>query len=68
MPDVPTTILLVEDNPNDVELTLYALKKHGREEGVAVVRDGAEALDFIFKQGRYAERADEQLPKLILLT
>ena len=44
-------ILLVEDNPNDVELTLHALKKNNIVNRVEIVRDGAEALDFVFATG-----------------
>ena len=46
-------ILLVEDNPHDVELTLRALKKHNLANKVQVVKDGAEALDFIFNTGSF---------------
>jgi two-component system response regulator len=60
-------ILLVEDNPNDVELTLHALKEHRIANHIEVVRDGAEALDFIFCAGAYAHRRIENSPKLILL-
>ena len=60
-------ILLVEDNPRDVELTLRALKKHNRANKVHVVKDGAEALDFIFATGIYAERNINDQPKVILL-
>ena len=60
-------ILLVEDNPNDVELTLRALKKHNLANKVYVVRDGAEALDFIFAIGAYARRDIDRPPKAILL-
>ena len=60
-------ILLVEDNPNDVELTLRALKKHNLANHVYVVKDGAEALDFIFAKGSYEERNMNDTPKLILL-
>ena len=60
-------ILLVEDNPNDVELTLRALKKHHLANNVMVVRDGAEALDFIFGEGAYADRSIQKKPKLVLL-
>jgi len=49
-------ILLVEDNPNDVELTLRALQKQNLASKVFVVRDGAEALEFLFATGVYAER------------
>jgi two-component system response regulator len=60
-------ILLVEDNPNDVELTLRALKKSKVVNPVKVVRDGAEALEFLFGEGAYADRIPAQPPKLILL-
>src|SRR5215831_16422997 len=60
-------ILLVEDNPNDVELTLRALRKQNLEGKVYVVRDGAEALDFIFASGSYASRKIESRPKVVLL-
>ena len=60
-------ILLVEDNPNDVELTLRALKKHNLANHVYVVKDGAKALDFIYAKGSYEERNMEDTPKLILL-
>ena len=58
-------ILLVEDNPHDVELTLRALKKHNLANKVQVVKDGAEALDFIFKTGSFAGQANQL--KVILL-
>jgi CheY-like chemotaxis protein len=60
-------ILLVEDNPNDVELTLRALQKNNLAGKVYVVKDGAEALDFIFAKGAFAQRKIENLPKVILL-
>src|SRR5262245_33159177 len=60
-------ILLVEDNPNDVELTLRALRKQNLATKVFVVRDGAEALDFIFAKGTYAQRRIEHRPKVVLL-
>jgi two-component system response regulator len=59
-------ILLVEDNPNDVELTLRALKKHHLANRVQVVGDGAEALEFIFGTGKFAGESPSQL-KLIML-
>jgi two-component system response regulator len=62
----PVEILLVEDNPNDVELTLRALKKHNLANRIHVVRDGAEALEFLFCTGAYADR-DIKNPKVILL-
>ncbi len=60
-------ILLVEDNPNDVELTLHALRKNHISNRIHVVRDGAEALEFIFCTGAYAERNIQETPKVILL-
>ena len=57
----PPEILLVEDNPNDVELALYAFRKKGLADCVHVVRDGAEALDFLAHCGAGA------LPRLVLL-
>jgi two-component system response regulator len=60
-------ILLVEDNPNDVELTLRALKKHNLANKVHVVKDGAEALEYIFANGAYTHRKIEDHPKVILL-
>jgi two-component system response regulator len=60
-------ILLVEDNPNDVELTLRALKKNNLTNKVHVVKDGAEALEYIFAKGVYAHRKIEDYPKVILL-
>lgn len=60
-------ILLVEDNPNDVELTLRALKKNNLANRVVVVKDGAEALDFIFATGDYSERDILNAPKVVFL-
>jgi two-component system response regulator len=60
-------ILLVEDNPNDVELTLRALKKNNLANHVQVVCDGAEALDFIFGKGNYSDRDINHHPKVVLL-
>ncbi len=60
-------ILLVEDNPDDVELTLRALKKNNVTNRVVVVQDGAEALEYVFATGRYADRSISNLPKVILL-
>jgi two-component system response regulator len=61
------TILLVEDNPDDELLTLRALKKNNIGNQVVVVRDGAEALDFLFGTGAYADRDPHDLPQLVLL-
>jgi two-component system, response regulator len=60
-------ILLVEDNPTDAELTMRALKKNNLANQVVWVKDGAEALEFIFARGRYSERNVDNFPKLILL-
>jgi len=60
-------ILLVEDNTNDVELTLRALQKHNLGNKVFVVKDGAEALDFMFAAGPYSGRKIEKPPKVVLL-
>ena len=60
-------ILLAEDNPNDVRLTLHALRRYNLTNNIHMVRDGAEALDFIFCTGVYAQRNMAQPPKVILL-
>ncbi|MEO7085767.1 MAG: response regulator [Gemmatimonadaceae bacterium] len=60
-------ILLVEDNPDDVAMTLRALHKANIVNHIKVVRDGAEALAFIFGEGVYAAGHVENVPKLILL-
>lgn len=52
----PVDILIVEDNPNDAELTIRALKKHNLANNIFIVKDGAEALEFIFCKGNYTER------------
>jgi two-component system response regulator len=57
-------ILLVEDNPDDVELALHALKKSKLVNRIQVIRDGAEALDYLYGEGEYADR---NVPLLILL-
>ena len=67
MPEPPIEVLLIEDNPNDVEMTLYAFEQHRLSNRIHVVRDGAEALDFIFGAGRYAGRNVEDVPRVILL-
>lgn len=60
-------ILLVEDDPNDLELTLHALRRHNLVNHIEVVRDGAEALDFIFCTGAYSHRSIVNGPKVVLL-
>lgn len=60
-------ILLVEDNPDDVELTLRALRKSNIANDVDIARDGVEALDYLFGQGAYAGREAEAPPAVVLL-
>jgi two-component system, response regulator len=60
-------ILLVDDSQDDVDLTLHALRSENLANNVFVVRDGEEALDFVFCTGPYANRTFEHPPKLILL-
>ncbi|MBI5725823.1 MAG: response regulator [Planctomycetes bacterium] len=60
-------ILLVEDNPDDVKLTLRAFKKHNISNDVVVVTDGAEALDYMFGTGRFAGRDVSQRPAIVFL-
>ena len=59
-------ILLVEDNPDDVELTLHALQRNNIANPVKVVRDGQEAIDYVFHEGAYRGSAHD-LPQLVLL-
>ncbi len=66
MLDKTIEILLVEDNPDDVELTLHALKRNNILNAIQVVRDGQEALDYLFKTGKYEDSTHEN-PGLILL-
>ena len=63
----PQDILLVEDNPDDVELTRIAFAEAGIDRRLVVVRDGAEALDYLFARGRYADREPDALPAIVLL-
>ncbi|HVO32785.1 MAG TPA: response regulator [Elusimicrobiota bacterium] len=63
----PVDILLVEDNTSDMELELRALRKHHLADRLHVVRDGAEALDFLFAAGSYAARSAAKPPRVILL-
>ncbi len=62
-----TTILLIEDNPDDVELTLHAFQKNHMANEVVVAGDGAEGLDYLFATGKYAGRNAHEPPALILL-
>ncbi len=60
-------ILLIEDNPDDVELTLHAFQKNHMANDAVVVGDGAEGLDYLFGTGKYAGRDADKPPALILL-
>ncbi len=60
-------ILLVEDNPDDVDLTLRSLRIHNVQNEVVVIRDGAEALDYLFTTGAYASRDPGRMPAVVLL-
>jgi CheY-like chemotaxis protein len=60
------SILLVEDNPQDVELTLAALAEHHLANEIVVAGDGEQALDYLYRRGRFAARA-EGMPALVLL-
>ena len=61
------SILLVEDNPDDEMLAVRALRKHNIANEIVVARDGAEALDYMFGTGSYAERDTNELPMVVLL-
>ena len=60
-------ILLVEDNQNDMDLALHALRREKLANNIFVARDGEEALDFIFCRGAFAHRSFDHPPKLVLL-
>jgi len=62
-----TDILIVEDNPNDALLTIRSLKEHNLANNIVHVRDGQEALDYLFAEGGYSDRDPLNLPKAILL-
>ena len=66
MLDETKVILLVEDNPDDEALTLRAFAKNNIGNRIVIVRDGAEALDWLFKRGQYAGRQDPE-PQIVLL-
>jgi CheY-like chemotaxis protein len=67
MAELPVEILLVEDNMNDAELSLYALRKFKIANRIHHARDGAEALDYIFGASYQVNNPPAQLPRLILL-
>ncbi len=60
-------VLLVEDNPDDAELTIRALKKQGFANGIFHVEDGEQALDFLFSRGQFSNRLSTQQVKVVLL-
>jgi CheY-like chemotaxis protein len=60
-------ILLVEDNQDDIELTLHALRKENLANNIHVTRDGEEALEFLFCNGAHADRSFDSPPRLVLL-
>lgn len=60
-------ILLIEDNPHDLELALYAFRQHNLANGIQVARDGAEALDYLLARGEHVTRGPEDDPQVILL-
>ncbi len=62
MPTVLRPILLVEDSPNDIELTLAALEKSGLANPVLVARDGVEALDYLFRRGNSGPELEPDTP------
>jgi CheY-like chemotaxis protein len=62
-----TDILLVEDSPDDAELAIHALRRENLANNIHIVRDGEEALDFLFCRGAFAQRTFDHPPKLVLL-
>jgi CheY-like chemotaxis protein len=60
-------IVIVEDNPNDAELVNRVFRKHGLAEKSILLKDGVEALEFLFAQGRFAGRSGHGVPKVVLL-
>ncbi len=65
--NIPVEILLVEDTPTDAELCIRALRKGNLVNKLLWVKDGAEALDFLFCRGAYTDRRDKANPKVVLL-
>jgi len=60
-------ILLIEDDPSDIKLTLKALQKYSLANKVTILKDGEEALEFLFSEGRYEGRNNKNMPKVIFL-
>jgi len=67
MPGGQVDVLLVDDDPDERELSLHALRAHGVTGHIQVAEDGAEALDFLFGAGAHAQRNIQELPRMILL-
>jgi CheY-like chemotaxis protein len=67
VPEPYVEILLVEDNPHDLELTMHALRQYQLANRIHVARDGVEALDFLFCRGPFAGRNIADTPKVVLL-
>jgi CheY-like chemotaxis protein len=64
---MPKPILLVEDTPEDAELTVMSLKQSGLLNEVIVLEDGVEAIGYLFRQGKYADRNPKETPAVVLL-
>lgn len=67
MSDGTVEIVIVEDNPHDAELVTRALRKHGMAGKSVLLKDGVEALDYLFAQGSFAGRPNSGVPKVVLL-
>jgi len=67
MTERPLDILLVEDNPDDLELTLHALRENRLVNRIEVARDGQAAMDYLFSTGEYSNRDPQDKPRLVLL-
>jgi CheY-like chemotaxis protein len=65
--DAQVEILLVEDNPSDLELAVHALQRNNLANHIQIARDGAEALDFLFCRGQHADRSIGSVPRVVLL-
>jgi two-component system response regulator len=65
--DAQVDILLVEDNPSDLQLALHALRRHNLANHIQIARNGAEALDLLFCRGPHADRSMDHAPKVVLL-
>jgi two-component system response regulator len=65
--NIEIEILLVEDNMNDAELTIRALKKNNLANRLVHVKDGEEAIQFLFSEGKYCDRSPDECPRVILL-